>query len=493
MYRLNCEITIGTYVFREVHEIEVITSWRTITDTATVKLPRRARFVRIKDENNNSDNENKETWEVTKLVNVIKSGDEVTIKLGYNDEITPVFIGYVREIKGRVPIEITCEDVMLKYKGLRHRWSKDNALLKDIRNFFANPSEFVSDSAAYAERLKQGDLSYAFEFETDEGTKLEDSEIGLGAVAYDNLSSIQILEKLRDDYGIMSYVKPGERSEEGLPIMVIGCNPYNMKTEVTKDKKNEKVFHFYGPKGNVVEDELVYRTEEDFPLTVSYEFHSKQNVVISSNDEIKDTTGTSVSRGNNSNTANTGGNGNNSDTSTKNINDIPQTNIIDTNIAKDRFGNRGEVKRFKYFGPEKNFTSFDADSQNVEKVREEVKNLAYNKLTSIVYNGFRGSMTTFGTPLVKHGDIVNLNSFYDGMLSKELVADLKEKDKTTNIEDIVKNGLDYFVDGVTYQFGVEGFRQVIVLGKRFDVKKPENTTSKQKQETNLIFSRRDTP
>jgi hypothetical protein len=53
-----------------------------------------------------------------------------------------------------------------------------------------------------------------------------------------------------------------------------------------------------------------------------------------------------------------------------------------------------------------------------------------------------GSITAFGIPLVRKGDMVQLRD-----------SDRKERD-----------GKKFVVDGVDYQFGTSGYRQVINLG-----------------------------
>lgn len=75
--------------------------------------------------------------------------------------------------------------------------------------------------------------------------------------------------------------------------------------------------------------------------------------------------------------------------------------------------------------------------------KSELKKVAEAEMERLVYDGWRGSFTAFGEPLVFHGDIV------------ELVCDA-ESDKTGR----------YWVDAVSYEFGVNGFRQNIKLGAK---------------------------
>ncbi len=77
--------------------------------------------------------------------------------------------------------------------------------------------------------------------------------------------------------------------------------------------------------------------------------------------------------------------------------------------------------------------------------KTELKAAAERELERLKYDGWRGSFTAFGEPLVKHGEPVELRS----------------KDEGTN----EKTGR-YFVDKVVYNFGKDGYRQKIYLGPR---------------------------
>ena len=102
MVTLICEVTIvtqnDTLVFWAAQEIEVERSWQTLTNTAKITLPRKIGRLQ---------------GDITKL---IKAGDRVTIKTGYDITLTTEFVGYVREITATVPVVIHCEDAMWKLK-----------------------------------------------------------------------------------------------------------------------------------------------------------------------------------------------------------------------------------------------------------------------------------------------------------------------------------------------------------------------------------------
>lgn len=84
----------------------------------------------------------------------------------------------------------------------------------------------------------------------------------------------------------------------------------------------------------------------------------------------------------------------------------------------------------------------DARTLNFYNIKEEatLKRVAEQELKKIKYTGYRGDFSTFGIPVIKSGDIVN-------------IIDKKRKDRQGN----------YYTKGVRYTFGMGGYRQNITL------------------------------
>lgn len=99
MFRVCSNIEIGKFTFDYITEVESASSWKNLTDTATIKLPRKL-----------------VTKENQLLQDVIKKGDKVVIKLGYDDKLEQIFIGYIAYIKATIPVEIKLEDEMFNHK-----------------------------------------------------------------------------------------------------------------------------------------------------------------------------------------------------------------------------------------------------------------------------------------------------------------------------------------------------------------------------------------
>ena len=104
MLRLSCQIEIlhdhKKITFPYVSEVSVNTSIENYTDTCTVKLPKKIKF------------QNKNATEY------IANGDQITVKLGYNDDLKIVFKGYITKINIGLPIVLECENEAYMLKRL---------------------------------------------------------------------------------------------------------------------------------------------------------------------------------------------------------------------------------------------------------------------------------------------------------------------------------------------------------------------------------------
>jgi len=106
MLVLDCLIEIHgkskKRTFTSVNSIDVSTSIRNLTDTATVVLPRK---VNMKNK---------------KLDEFIERGNEITIISGYLDiDKQTIFRGYITGVSSETPIRIECENEMWKLKQIK--------------------------------------------------------------------------------------------------------------------------------------------------------------------------------------------------------------------------------------------------------------------------------------------------------------------------------------------------------------------------------------
>ncbi len=305
------EITIGKLVFNYLHDAEVTADWEQLTNICTVKLPANLSLNR------------------NRLRDLVKPGDSVAIKAGYNGILHDIFKGYVAGISPKVPIEFRCEDDMYLLKQSTINDHINNCSLSKLIKKHFNDIE----------------------------TDAVDAE--LGNFRMENLNRAKILEKLKE-LGIHSFFRQG--------VLVIG-KPYDpaFSRKVT--------FHLNGEKCNIIEDNLEYRRAQDVKLLV-------------------------------------------------------------TAISLYPDGKRREVKIGDQGGESRTLNYYNLSV-------EELRKAAERDYTRLIYDGYRGSFSTFLEPYVRQGDIVVLES-------------PEESDRTGA----------FWVDKVVYKLSNDGFRQEIKLGPR---------------------------
>jgi hypothetical protein len=125
MFVLRSKITIGTFTFRGVNEVNIEKSIFELADTAIIKIPTSARL-------RNNTGELMQSQPVQQIFNV---GDEVTIMLGYGEEnkLKQEFKGYVKRINFTNPVEIECEGqswLLRNRKNIVKYWEKTT--LKEV-------------------------------------------------------------------------------------------------------------------------------------------------------------------------------------------------------------------------------------------------------------------------------------------------------------------------------------------------------------------------
>lgn len=107
MLNLICHIEIQdkdtqkSVSFDYVNKIEVKTSTRNLTDTATIIIPRKV------------------AWKEKPITDFIKRNDRINIQAGYAEYgIQTLFQGVITEAKNSIPLEITCANEMQLFKTI---------------------------------------------------------------------------------------------------------------------------------------------------------------------------------------------------------------------------------------------------------------------------------------------------------------------------------------------------------------------------------------
>ena len=305
-------------VFRnQVNSVEVETSWKFITQKATINLPRLKKLLEEKS--------------LTK----INAGDTVLIQLGYNGNMRTEFEGYVSEVSPRTPLEIKCEDEMWKLKQDTVTKGWGTVKMKDIILYL----------------VPEADVSQVY-------------DITLSNFTIDHTSRAKALEKLMDETGLAIYYRD-KKIFCGFPYTELGLPEVN--------------YHF---QKNIPKDEgkksLTFLTKEMVKLKV------------------------------------------------RAISMLPNNKHLEV-ILGDEGGS--EITLHFYNCPTKDMLT----------------KMATEKLKTLKYDGYRGSLLAFGQPFVTHSMIANI----------------------TDTEYPERSG-KYFIDKVKTKYGHGGLRREVEFGLRAD-------------------------
>lgn len=122
---LKSEIKIGKAKFVAVHDVQIAKSIYSIAQTCVIKLPLSAVV--------------KNTSGIStpvKIADYIKKRDEVTVTLWYDGyEKKTEFVGYVKAINRKQPLEIECENAISLLRGKTFKQSFKTVTLKKLLQF----------------------------------------------------------------------------------------------------------------------------------------------------------------------------------------------------------------------------------------------------------------------------------------------------------------------------------------------------------------------
>ena len=207
MLTLVCAISVGALSFDFVHEVEVESAWAKFTDTATITLPRKVKVVGQ-----------------GQLPDLIRVGDAVMIRYGYDGQLRTEFTGYVSELKPGTPFQVKCEDQMwaLKRQALPSK-SWRSVTLRELLTYVRDQS----------------------------GLDCEIRELGaltVGKYLINQATGAQVFDDLKKRFGLNCFFRAG--------VLVAG-KPYD---EATARR------HTYAFRQNVIESDLAYTAAADVAL-----------------------------------------------------------------------------------------------------------------------------------------------------------------------------------------------------------------------------------
>jgi hypothetical protein len=203
MLALTCDIRVGALAFDFVHEVVIESAWAKFTDTATITLPRKVKVVGSR-----------------LLPDVVRVGDDVRIRYGYDGTLRTEFTGYVSELKPGTPFVIKCEDQMWALKRATFSKSWRDVSLRQLLEYI------------------RGAIGLDFELHLL-------GEQHLGKYQINQATGAQVFDDLKKRFGVCCFFRQG---------VLWASKPYDLATAAT---------HRYGFTRNIIESELAYTQAED--------------------------------------------------------------------------------------------------------------------------------------------------------------------------------------------------------------------------------------
>lgn len=192
-------------VITQCTKIEIESTWKEITDRGSLTLPRKLKF-----------------FDRLKVRDTFRRGDQVIIYFGYDFNLVKEFEGYITEVAADIPIVIKFEDEMFNVRRLPVNFSSPNITLDQL---------FKTIIPGYELDIIEG--------------------VTLGAVRLSKTQVGPVLEKIKQDWGLYTYMR-GKK---------VVCGKY-----YADDSAENKVnFHL---ERNCVSTSLNYKNKEDVQIKI---------------------------------------------------------------------------------------------------------------------------------------------------------------------------------------------------------------------------------
>jgi hypothetical protein len=229
MFNPGCEITLGKYVLKDIISFETESSWDKFTDTARIVLPKMV----VTNTGGFKINSLGGANDQVEFEDLIQRNEKVVIKAGYNGNRPVLFEGYIASVMPGDQVTVICEDLMYALKQVN---VESISWLKDAQTDAGVTLQTVIDHIVQ-------DLNIE--------TSLLDPDADLGEWVIDNnnfINAVEVLKKLKETYGLVSYIKDNELVVGGLRSI---------------ESAKTRVFVF---QHNIKSDSLNYQ-DEDFVRT----------------------------------------------------------------------------------------------------------------------------------------------------------------------------------------------------------------------------------
>ena len=221
MLRLSSKITIGEYSFTNCVDVKIKSTWNQLTDTCTITIPRKVKWGE-KDLAVGGDP-------------AIKIGDKVKVELGYNQQLSTYYNGYVTNISVKTPVTIECQDAMWFLKQCSGSFTLGKgSTLDDIITEVKRVYNASDIKKKYGVTLK---------FNT-----LQKTEIG--SFRADRVTMAFVFSSLKEKLGIVTFCRNN--------VFSVGW-AYN----ADEGKEVQRIFNY-----NIISDNLENRKAEDIRIKI---------------------------------------------------------------------------------------------------------------------------------------------------------------------------------------------------------------------------------
>lgn len=187
-----------------------------LCDTAVISLPLSAYLF----------NQTSQQMQKVAFAEQFKPGDKVVIKAGYNGKLYTEFVGFVRRLNLKSPLEIECEDWTYPLRSINIKRSWRAVKLKDLLGYLADQCGFTLSSHIV--------------------------DITIVNFVANNCTALFILQELKDKYGLTIYFNQDNTLFAGLAYTE-GVNT-SVKLVIGKNVKKA--------------DDLKYQNADDVKLRV---------------------------------------------------------------------------------------------------------------------------------------------------------------------------------------------------------------------------------
>jgi hypothetical protein len=214
---MTAKVTLGRVLLKNISRFEINESILQMSNTAKITIPRIYSKLDQKP-----------------ILEYFNVGDPVTIDAGYYREdvfdVKREFTGFIREIESDLPLIIHCDDETYKLRQNNIVDSFRDATLKEVLSHII-PKNII----------------------------FECPDVELGRFHIDNESSFQVLQRIKNDYGMYSRLQAGVL-KVGLRDIVNGSDIKDVHTYVLNPVTSA---------GNLVKkNELKFKRKEDYKLHV---------------------------------------------------------------------------------------------------------------------------------------------------------------------------------------------------------------------------------